>query len=242
MTRRIVLLLISLIIFTLTISAQGLTPAQEKLKAKTIQLFLKNELLVVVSETGEKYTTYLRNILFPTMKKGDEKDGYQLLYFDNAYEAVLLKRVIILFSNKLAFSTDRYDGQNQGEKKEAGPKRLETLMWDVSGNNLSVEFTSGIFKDGVIVPLDGKLKYSFDLEKDTISLEGSSLRQLEADDAQIIRAFLDFLAVYARESNEWYEFENKKRQKATPSSEKNIVVSFTPQFQGCFYLRQSKLS
>ncbi len=232
MTRRIVLLLGLLVAFTLPMPAQEMTPAQAKLRAKTIQLFPKDGLLVVVSEAGEKYTTYL-HILLPTMKKGSDEDGHQVLPFDNAYEAVLLRRVIVLFSNKLAFSTDRYDGQNQEEKKEAGPKRLETFMWDVSGNNLSVEFTPGIFKDGTIVALDEQLKYLFDLKKDTISLEGSSSRQLDTDDAEIIRMFLDFFAVYARESNEWYEVETNQKQKAPLPPEKAAVL-IPPRILGVF--------
>lgn len=235
MTRRIVLLLGLLVAFALPTPAQEMTPAQAKFRAKTIQLFAKNELLVVVSEAGEKYTTYL-HVLLPTMKKGDEKDGYQLLPFGNAYEVVLLRRVIALFSHKVTFSTNRYDeGQNQGEKKEAGPKRLETFMWDVPGDNLSVEFTPGILKNGTITALDKKLKYSFDLKKDVISLEGSPSRQLDADDAEMIRVFLGFFTVYARESNEWYEVETNRKQKALPSPEKSVTVfNPPPHFRGVF--------
>jgi len=78
----------------------------------------------------------------------------------------------------------------------------------------------GIYKDGAIVALDEKLKYSFDLKKDAISLEGSPSRQLDTDDAEMIRGFLNFFAVYARESNEWYEVETNRKQKAAPSPNK----------------------
>jgi len=220
MTRRIVLLIGLLVAFVLPMPAQIMTPEQAKLSAKTIQWVSIHEILlapgelVAVSEAGEKYTTHLG--IPPTVKKGDKEDDYQVLPFDNAYEAELVKRVVILLNYKLAFSTDRYDGQGQEEKKEAKPKCLETFVWDVHGNNLSVEFTLGAFQDGAIVILDKKLKYLFDLKKDMISLEGSTSRPLDGDDAIMIRGFLNFFAIYARESNEWYEVMIRRKQKAPP--------------------------
>jgi len=97
----------------------------------------------------------------------------------------------------------------------------------------------GIFKDGTIVALDEKLKCSFDLKKDAISLEGSPSRQLDTDDAEMIRGFLNFFAVYARESVEWYEVEMSKERKAPlpPEKKKNDIA--TPYFRGVFVAAQN---
>ena len=212
MTQRIVLLLGFLVIFTSPVLVQEKekTPAPAKFKAKTIQWTTHNEGLAIESEAGEKYILHL-GLPYPAMEKMSAGNERRLLLFPYAYEAVLQQRFIAMLLHKIAFSTNKYDrGQDQGEKKEDRPKRLETFFWDASKDNLSVEITPGVFKNGAIFPLNEKLKYSFDLKDNKIS-EGFLSPQLELDenDAEMIKNFLAFLAVYARESIEWYEVVTK---------------------------------
>ncbi len=218
MTQRIALLLGFLLILTSPVLVQEKekTPAPAKFKAKTIQWTNYDGGLAIESEAEEKYILHLC-LPFPAMEKMSAGNERRLLLFPYAYEAVLQQRFIAMLLHKIAFSTNKYDrNQDQGEKKEDRPKRLETFFWDVSRNNLSAEITPGVFKNGAIFPLNEKLKYSFDLKKDTIFLENLPSRQLDDDDTEMIKNFLAFLAAYVRESVEWYEVEIRKERKTFP--------------------------
>ena len=237
MTQRIVLLLGFLVIFTSPVLVQEKekTPAPAKFKAKTIQWTTHNGGLAIESEAGEKYILHL-GLPFPAMEKMSAGNERRLLLFPYAYEAVLQQRFIAMLLHKIAFSTNKYDrGQDQGEKKEDRPKRLEMFFWDASRDNLSAEITPGVFKNGAIFPLNEKLKYSFDLKGDTIFLENLPSRRLDDDDTEMIKNFLAFLAVYVRESVEWYEVEMSKERKVPlpPEKKKNDIANNL--FAGSFY-------
>ncbi len=241
MTQRIALLLGSLLIFISPVLVQEKekTPAPAKFKAKTIQWTTHNGGLAIESEAGEKYISHL-GLPFPAMEKMSAGNERRLLLFSYAYEAVLQQRFIAMLSHEIAFSTNKYDG-SQGQKEDR-PKRLEMFFWDASRDNLSVEITPGVFKNGVIFPLNEKLKYSFDLKGDTIFLENSPSCQLDENNAGMIKNFLAFLAVYVRESVEWYEVEMGKERKAPlpPEKKKNNIAirQFTasPRILGVFLL------
>ncbi len=229
MTQRIALLLGSLFIFTSPILVQEKekTPAPAKFKVKTIQWTTHNVGLAIESEAGEKYILHL-GLPFPAMEKMSAGNERRLLLFPYDYEAVLQQRFIAMLSHVIAFSTNKYDRSwDQGEKKEDRPKRLETFFWDASRDNLFVEITPGVSKNGVIFPLNEKLKYSFDLKGDTIFLENSPSRQLDESNAGMIKSFLVFLAVYVRESVEWYEVEMNKERKVPlpPEKKKNNMAN-----------------
>ena len=223
MAQRIVLLLGFLIIFTSPILVQEKekTPAPAKFKIKTLQWTARNTELAIESEAGEKYISHLGLLSYPgpAMEKIGAENERRLLLFPFDYEAVLQQRFIAMLSHQIAFSTNKYDG-SQGQKEDR-PKRLEIFFWDASIDNLSVEITPGVFKNGAIFPLNEKLKYSFDLKDNKIS-EGFLFPQFDLDenDAEMIKNFLAFLAVYVRESVEWYEVETRKGQKTFPPPEK----------------------
>ena len=227
MTQRIALLLGFLLILTSPVLVQEKekTPVPAKFKAKTIQWTTRSIELAIESEAGEKYISHL-GLLYPgpAMEKMD-MGKRRLLLFPYDYEAVLQQRFIAMLSHVIAFSTNKYDrGQDQ---KEDRPKYLEIFFWDIPRDNLSVEITPGVFKNGAIFPLNEKLKYSFDLKGDTIFLENSPSRQLDDDDTEMIKNFLAFLAVYVRESVEWYEVEMSKERKAPlpPEKKKNDIAN-----------------
>ncbi len=239
MAQRIALLLGFLLILTLPalVQEKEKTPVPAKFKVKTLQWITRTAELAIESEAGEKYILHL-SLLFPgpAMERVGTGNERRLLLFPFDYEAVLQQRFIAMLLHKIAFSTNKYDrSQDQGEKKEDRPKRLETFLWDASRNNLSAEITPGIIKNGAIFPLNEKLKYSFDLKGDTIFLENLPPRQLDDDDTEMIKNFLAFLAVYVRESVEWYEVEMRKVQKAPlpPEKKKNDIA--TPNFRGVFF-------
>ena len=225
MAQRIALLL-GFFIFTSPILVQEKekTPAPAKFKVKTLQWTARNAELAIESEAGEKYISHLGLLPYPgpAMEKIGAGNERRLLLFPFDYEAVLQQRFIAMLSHEIAFSSNKYDrGRDQDEKKEDRPKRLETFFWDASRDDLSVEITPGVFKSGAVFPLNEKLKYSFDLKSDKIS-EGFLFPRLKLDDddAEMIKNFLAFLAVYVRESVEWYEVETRKGQKTFPPPEK----------------------
>ncbi len=229
MTQRIALLLGFLLILTSPVLVQEKekTPAPAKFKTKTIQWTTRSGRLAIESGAGEKYISHL-GLPFPAMEKMSAGNERRLLLFPYAYEAVLQQRFIAMLSYEIAFSTNKYDrSRDQGEKKEDRPKRLETFFWDASRDNLFVEITPGVSKNGVIFPLNEKLKYSFDLKGDTIFLENSPSYQLDENNAEMIKSFLAFLAVYVRESVEWYEVEMSKERKAPlpPEKKKNNMAN-----------------
>lgn len=239
MARMIVLLLGSLFIFASPTLIPEKMPATAKFKAKFIQWVAREGGLTIISETGEHYYIHLGSLL-PTMEKTNTstENEHRLLLFPYAYEAVLQQRFIAMLSHQIAFSTNKYDRrqQDQGDKKEDRPKRLEIFSWDASVDRLLVEITPGVSKNGAIFPLNEKLKYSFDLKNDVIS-EGFLFPRLGLDenDSEMIKNFLAFLAVYVRESIEWYEVETSRGLKspAIPRKEKNNTVANF--FAGNFY-------
>jgi hypothetical protein len=248
MAQRIALLL-GFFIFTSPILVQEKekTPAPAKFKVKTLQWTARNAELAIESEAGEKYISHLGLLPYPgpAMEKIGAGNERRLLLFPYDYEAVLQQRFISMLSHEIAFSTNKYDG-SQGQKEDR-PKRLETFFWDASRDILSVEFTPGIFKNGAILPLNEKLKYSFDLKSNRIS-EGFLFPQFDLDenDAEMIKNFLAFLAVYVRESVEWYEVEMKKRKAPQPPEKKKNDIAVRqfptpPRISGVFLLICRKL-
>ncbi len=252
MVQRLVLLIGSLIILATPLLAQEReekTPARAKFKVKTLQWTARNGELAIGSETGEKYISHL-GLLFPgpAMEKVGNGNERRLLLFPFDYEAVLQQRFIAMLAHEIAFSTNKYD-RDQGQKEDR-PKRLETFFWDASGDNLSVELTPGVLKNGAVFPLNEKLKYVFNLKSGEIS-EGSLFPRFKPDDEcmEMIKNFLALLAVYVRESVEWYEVEMNKRLKPSPppemkeeKSKNHVAYNLTkylpeylrPEFQGRF--------
>jgi len=229
MARRNVLLLCSLLIFSSQALVQEQPPASPptqpekpaqllRVVVKTIQWHPRPGDLAIFSEEEERYVLHLHPPL-PAMEKNVKEGRSQLLAFPYPYEAVLQWRLMNLFVQQIVLITEGYD---RSQEKELRPKRLDLFVWDFPGQSFAAEITPGVVKEGATIALDEKLKYSFDLKNDVVSLENSPPHRLDAGEADFIKRFLGVIAIYVHESIEWFEARARERQeqKAPPSPKK----------------------